>query len=219
VPTHDTTARTPAARQAEQPHGWSDHAATIFRRFRWGIGAGVVTLVALACVLLPVSFGKIRPAHSDAGIAQVVDAAARRPGEAVAHDVAEVLRLSGIVSKAQFTGDGAVTVTGHLGDPKALATVIQSRAMREIVGLKRVVAVNLDHPGGSAWGTSVDGTRIVSVIASEDPYVVTADGSRYYVGASLPQGGRLTGVKAGEVLVERNGKVEHWKLPETRSGG
>jgi hypothetical protein len=44
--------------------------------------------------------------------------------------------------------------------------------------------------------------------------VVTADGSRYYVGASLPQGGRLAGVKEGEVLVERDGRTEHWKLTD-----
>jgi len=81
------------------------------------------------------------------------------------------------------------------------------------VGLKRVVSVTRDH-GGNAAGLPVDGTRIVSVVASADPYVVTADGSRYYVGASLPQGGKLAGVKEGEVLVERDGHTEHWKLAD-----
>jgi type III secretion protein D len=122
-----------------------------------------------------------------------------------------VLRLSGINCDAQYNGDGQVTVSGHLGDPQSLSSVVKSRAIREIVGLKRVVAVNLDH-GGKAVG--LDGSRIVSVVASADPYVVTADGSRYYVGASLPQGGKLAGVKEGEVLVERDGHTEHWKLAD-----
>jgi pSer/pThr/pTyr-binding forkhead associated (FHA) protein len=142
-----------------------------------------------------------------------------RSGASIAHDVAEVLRLSGITCEAQYNGDGAVTVSGHLGDPRALEAIVKSRAVREIVGLKRVLAINLDHPGGSMHGTTVDGTRIVSVVASADPYVVTADGSRYYVGASLPQGGRLAGVKEGEVLVERDGHTEHWKLADPTHAG
>jgi type III secretion protein D len=110
-------------------------------------------------------------------------------------------------------------VRGHLGDPQSLSAIVKSRAIREIVGLKRVMAVNLDH-AGRAVGLAVEGTRIVSVVASADPYVVTADGSRYYVGASLPQGGKLAGVKEGEVLVERDGHTEHWKLADpTRADG
>jgi type III secretion protein D len=140
--------------------------------------------------------------------------ATSRSGVSIAHDVAEVLRLSGITCEAQYNGDGTVTVKGHLGDPQALAAIVKSRAVREIVGLKRVMAINLDRGGISMPGTTVDGTRIVSVVASADPYVVTADGSRYYVGASLPQGGRLAGVKEGEVLVERDGHTEHWKLAD-----
>jgi type III secretion protein D len=128
-----------------------------------------------------------------------------------------VLRLSGITCEARYNGDGTVTVRGHLGDSQALAAIVNSRAIREIVGLKRVMAVNLDQAGRSAQGP-VDGTRIVSVVASADPYVVTADGSRYYVGASLPQGGRLAGVKEGEVLVERDGRTEHWKIAEPGHG-
>jgi type III secretion protein D len=105
-----------------------------------------------------------------------------------------------------------------LGDPKALATIIQSRAMREIVGLKRVLAMNLDDPHGSSSPTQVDSTRIVSAISGDDPYVVTADGSRYYVGAELPQGGRLAGVQGDDVLIERNGQVEHLRLRAARLG-
>jgi type III secretion protein D len=141
-----------------------------------------------------------------------------RPGPSIAQDVVEVLRLSGIASEGKYTSAGTVTVTGHLGDPHALEAIIQSRAMREIVGLKRVVVANLDHPGAAGAGTPVDGTRVVSAIDGKDPYVVTADGSRYYAGASLPQGGKLVGVHAGEILVERNGQIEHQRL-DTRPGG
>jgi hypothetical protein len=194
-------------------HALPPSVAALVRRYRWGILAGVIVLVVTAVALSPImAHHGAQPAPGDPGANAVASAAPERPGSAVAHDVAEVLRLSGVTCEALYSGDGTVTVRGHLGSSQTLSGVIQSRAMREIVGLKRVMVLNLDHPDGTASGTNVDGTRIVSAVSSTDPYVVTADGSRYYVGASLPQGGRLTGVQEGEVLVERNGRIEHWKL-------
>jgi hypothetical protein len=180
----------------------------------WSMSITLGGLIVTVAAFLAISF-EIR-AHSASATADhdvpIVQTTARS-GASIAHDVAEVLRLSGINCETQYNGDGTVTVSGHLGDPQSLSTIVKSRAIREIAGLKRVVAVNLDH-GGKAAGLPVDGTRIVSVVASADPYVVTADGSRYYVGASLPQGGKLAGVREGEVLVERDGHTEHWKLTD-----
>jgi hypothetical protein len=189
----------------------------MFRRMRWAAVAVLGVGVAVACGLNPVQIGlKGRNPHVAQAPEQPLTAG--RPGTDIARDVEEVLRLSDVACDAHYDGNGTVTVRGHLGDPKVLATVIQSRAMREIVGLKRVLAVNLDDRHGSAGPTQVDGTRIVSAISGDDPYVVTADGSRYYVGAELPQGGRLTGVDGDEVLIERNGQVEHMRLQGARLG-
>jgi hypothetical protein len=49
--------------------------------------------------------------------------------------------------------------------------------------------------------------------------VIASDGSRYYVGATLPRGGRLAGVQDGEILVERDGQVDHVRLTPARPGG
>jgi Inner membrane component of T3SS, cytoplasmic domain len=187
----------------------------MLRRRPLSVTAAVAALIATVFAVRAISIGiNAQSARSAAGEMAAAAVATSRSGASIAHDVAEVLRLSGITCEAQYNGDGTVTVKGHLGDPQALAAIVKSRAIREIVGLKRVMAINLDRGGSSMPGTTVDGTRIVSVVASADPYVVTADGSRYYVGASLPQGGRLAGVKEGEVLVERDGHTEHWKLAD-----
>ena len=196
--------------------GWIA-SSEMFRRMRWAAVAVLGVGVAVAAGWTPVQMGlKGHRAHVAETPEQPLTAG--RPGADIAHDVEEVLRLSDVASDAHYDGNGTVTVRGHLGDPKVLATVIQSRAMREIVGLKRVLAVNLDDRHGSGAPTQVDGTRIVSVISGDDPYVVTADGSRYYVGAELPQGGRLAGVDGDEVLIERNGQVEHMRLQGARLG-
>lgn len=142
-----------------------------------------------------------------------------RSGAEVAHDVEEVLRLSGIVAEAQYSGDGSVTVSGHLGDQRTLGEAVESRAMHEIQGLRRVVAYNQDHPGQALSSSVPDAKRIVSAVAAQDPYIITADGSHYYVGAQLPQGGRLSGVEPGTVLVEREGRIDRLKLPGARLGG
>lgn len=198
----------PYIEKTAQPQG--------LRRLGWAAVFVLAVGVAVACGLNPVQLGlKGRGSHVAEVPAEPL--ASGRPGTDIARDVEEVLRLSDLACEAHYDGNGTVTVRGHLGDPKALATVIQSRAMHEIVGLKRVLAVNLDDRRGSAAST-VDSTRIVSAISGDDPYVVTADGSRYYVGAELPQGGRLAGVDGDEVLIERNGRVEHLQLPGARLG-
>jgi pSer/pThr/pTyr-binding forkhead associated (FHA) protein len=205
------------ARECEPkaPPSRSQLVSQMLRRRPLSVTAAVVAIIATVFAVRAISLGiSAQSSQGAAGQATVAVAVTSRSGASIAHDVAEVLRLSGITCEAQYNGDGAVTVSGHLGDPQALEAIVKSRAIREIVGLKRVLAINIDHPSGSMHGTTVDGTRIVSVVASADPYVVTADGSRYYIGASLPQGGRLAGVKEGEVLVERDGHTEHWKLTD-----
>jgi hypothetical protein len=178
-----------------------------FQAARWGLVAVLVAAVAGALQPVVRQVGaQLSRAEADSATFQAPGAT--RSGAAVARDVAEVLRLSGIPCEATENGHGTVTVRGHLGNPRGVADVIRSRAIREIDGLKRVLIVNLDQPNGES-----DGTRIVSAVASDDPYIVTADGSRYYVGALLPQGGRLTGIEDGTILIERDGRIEHWKLP------
>jgi type III secretion protein D len=200
---------------ARQPH-----LADVLRKSGlnvWLVAAALAAIVVAAALLTYEFRGHV----AQTAVTQPVMPAqvAPRAGDAIAHDVAEVLRLSGIACEAKYSDDGTVTVSGHLGNSLQLASVIKSRAMHEIVGLKRVAVSNFDQ-GNSGHGGSEDGSRIVSVVASADPYVVTADGSRYYVGASLPQGGRLAGVKEGEVLVERDGRTEVWKLAApTRESG
>jgi hypothetical protein len=116
-----------------------------------------------------------------------------RSGDDVAGDVREVLRLSHVDASARYLGDGRVQVHGHFGDERGLATAVGSRAMKEIDGLRQIVALNMDSmplPGAAASG----GGKIVALVPGSDPYVVTADGSRYYLGARMPQGGRLQAV-------------------------
>ena len=203
----------PKVRVVRRPR--SDAAARWHRRLRWAVAAAVVT--AVACRLVP-GARESQPTHANISHDKTMTVMQAPTGVAVAHDVTEVLRLSGIPCDAHYDGNGVVTVRGHFGDPHAVRSIVLSRAMHEIEGLKRVLVLNLDQPGTPAVEPEPPGGRIVTAVSGRDPYVTTADGSRYYVGAALPERGRLSGVADGEVLIERDGKIEHLKLPDTVPG-
>ena len=129
-----------------------------------------------------------------------------RTGEHIAEDVAEVLRLSGIESEASFLGNGRVKVRGHLGPEDALKEIIHSRAMRDIQGLNRVVAVNFDaEPRQTPPAESAQ--RVIAVVDGKDPYLVTQGGSRYYTGARLP-GGWLVDIEGDQVIVDDGQQIQ-----------
>ena len=196
--------------------GWNWTARMLGSR-PWAAGAAAGGAVAIACLLVVFTFvPRNRPMLVPSPVT-MPEPSAVRSGDRIAQDVIEVLRLQGIAGEGTYTADGTVTVTGHLGDPHALEQAIRSRAIHEIPGLTNVIVVNLDHPGATT-GTSADRARIVSAVSGNDPYVVTADGSRYYAGATLPQGGKLVGVQGDEILIERNGKTEHLKLSDVEAG-
>ena len=71
--------------------------------------------------------------------------------------------------------------------------------MHDIQGLKKVVAVNLDSGKPKAAAAP---KRVVSINTGSDPYVVTADGSRYFVGAKLPNGLQLAGIEGSDILLD-----------------
>lgn len=192
--------------------------ARAFSSRAWAAGAAAGGVVALgAVVVVLVLTPRPRPMWIAAPVAEAAPQPALSDESRILRDVTEVLRLQGIGGDLIYNGEGTVTLTGHLGDPRALEQAIRSRAMQEITGLRRVVAVNLDHPGATT-GTSADRARIVSAISGKDSFVVTADGSRYYAGATLPLGGKLVGVEGDEIIIDHDGKTERVKLTDLEGG-
>ena len=125
--------------------------------------------------------------------------------DTLARDVREILRLSGIAAAARTLGAGEVEITGHFGDGERIAAIVQSRAMRDIEGLERVVAVNLDQaaPAPDSEPAQPAPPRVTQLVTDPDPYLVTDDGSRYYPGATLPDGSVLIDVEAAHMVVEQ----------------
>lgn len=131
-----------------------------------------------------------------------------RSGQDIAGDVREILRMSGIGAQTRYLGLGRVEVRGQFADEEQLAEVINSRAIRDVESLGTVVVVN-DHAAiESAEDSGIQpGKKIVSVVRGADPYVITADGSRYYVGAQLPGGGKLQSITEQHIWVDTGEEI------------
>lgn len=123
--------------------------------------------------------------------------------QAIARDVKEIFRLSGVHVQSQALQDGKVQITGHFGDGEKAAEVIQSRAIREIDGLRQIVVVNLDvEPKIDAPKPEKAAPVVTQLVTGADPYLVTTDGSRFYPGAVLPDGSRLIRIRENHMVIE-----------------
>ncbi len=131
-----------------------------------------------------------------------------RTGADIATDVREVLRMSGLGAQTRYLGAGEVAVTGSFADEDALQEALKSRAVLDVVGLHKVTVKN-DRPFSvkPERGLIPPEKKIVAVVRGMDPYVVTGDGSRYYIGALLPSGGRLHDITEDAVWVMEDGEV------------
>ena len=129
-----------------------------------------------------------------------------KPKKALNDDVRDILRLSGINADTEMVSDGVVRVTGHFGDGQQLASVMATRAIKEIAGLEKVIATNLDDLAETTTGNadapvSVGSHRVAQVVSGDDPYLVMGDGSRFYPGATLPGGRQLADIRGQQIII------------------
>lgn len=133
--------------------------------------------------------------------------------EAMAAAATDMLRAQGVDAEARAMRGQALLVESEYLPPdrqSELAALIR----RDLPGVARV-AFRIENGRGDRdlqyffssgpWGlaTFVDG----------DPgYIVTADGTRWFAGAQLPTGHRITAIGNGRVSMERAGQIEELVL-------
>lgn len=121
----------------------------------------------------------------------------------LARQVSEVFRLSGLSVKATAVSEGVIEVSGVFSDPSGPESIVHSRALRDIKALRQVRVVNLL---GRAESDESD-RKIVRLTAGLEPYFVTANGARYYLGARLKSGYTVIAIVKEHIrLVSDDGK-------------
>lgn len=127
--------------------------------------------------------------------------------EALARDVTDTFRLNGVAVQARVTGLGAVAVEASEADAARLERA-QEVVKRDVRGLTALALVNKARPAPPPLPPLPDdpGKRIASLVPGDPAYLVTADGARYFVGAMLPTGHRITRIDGQHVTLERGGE-------------
>jgi type III secretion protein D len=128
-------------------------------------------------------------------------------GEQVVDAVADVYRVQGVAARAQWDGGGQVTVQAHEADAAALARAGQT-ARRDVAGLRELVVRN-EPPAPAPQDRPVaddPGKRVAAIVPGDSPYVATADGTRYFIGALLPTGHRVEAIEPHRVVLSRDGR-------------
>lgn len=126
--------------------------------------------------------------------------------ESLARDVTETFRINGVSVQAQVLGTGTVAAEAAERDPNKLARA-EEVARRDVRGLTKLTVRNTAQPLPKPLPPVADdpGKRIASLVPGDPGYVVTADGSRYFVGSMLPTGHRIAEVRADSVILELDG--------------
>lgn len=127
--------------------------------------------------------------------------------EALVREVSEVFRINGVPVQAQVEAPGQVLAQAAEPDAQRLARA-EEVVRRDVHGLGGLLVRNSARPAPPpAPPVALEpGKRIASLVPGDPAYVVTADGARYFVGALLPSGHRITDVQAQQLTLERDGQ-------------
>ena len=128
--------------------------------------------------------------------------------EAIARDVTDVFRVNGVAVQARVQGPGQIAVDAAEPDAGRLARA-EEVVRRDVHGLDKLSLLNKAAPAPPPAPPVVDdpGKRIASLVPGDPPYLVTVDGARYFVGAMLPSGHRITQIAGQRVTLERDGQT------------
>jgi type III secretion protein D len=140
-----------------------------------------------------------------------------RVGEQVAAAVRDVYRMNGIVAETagptNLAGVGLVKVSTRELDLARLQS-IEATARRDVPGLMLLESENTPPVVPPPPTPVVDdpGKRVASIVPGATPYVVTADGTRYFIGALLPSGHRLASIEDQQVMLDKDGVLSALKF-------
>jgi type III secretion protein D len=126
--------------------------------------------------------------------------------EALARDVAETFRVNGVSVQANVLGTGIVAADAAERDAAKLARA-EEVVRRDVRGITKLTVRSTLEPLPPARPPVPEdaGKRIASLVPGDPGYIVTADGSRYFVGSMLPTGHKIVDVGPSSVVLELDG--------------
>jgi len=128
-------------------------------------------------------------------------------GEQLAGAVDDVFRVQGVPVRAGYDGGGRVRVDAQASDDNLLQRAVATarRDVPRLAGLEVHNAPPVPPPQDRPVPDD-PGKRVAALVPGPSPYIATADGTRYFLGALLPTGDRIEAIEAHRVLLERDGR-------------
>jgi type III secretion protein D len=131
-------------------------------------------------------------------------------GDQLAMEVREFFRLNCIEVMANVIQEGEVKITAK-SQSASECKEIKDIALREIANLK-ILKIELEESEEKEQTIGTDMTyndadkRITMVVGGNPAYIMTADQSKYYVGALLPTGHKIVEIVDQQVVLEKQGE-------------
>lgn len=125
--------------------------------------------------------------------------------------VEDIYRVNGISAEAEVAGRGEIKVKTYTGNIEKLVLVEES-VRKDIPSLVAMQVIN-DPPDKvlvekqSKYRENPE-KRVTLVVTGNNPYIMTEDKSRYFLGAILPSGHIVESIEDGSVVVSMEGKRE-----------
>ena len=131
-------------------------------------------------------------------------------GQHIVRQVSDVFRVNGLTAQVRHVGRGVIHAEVGVADPERVRRA-EEAVRRDVPGLAGLEIHFTPAPRAPAVKAPLvpddPGKRVVSVAYGPNGHVVTADGARYFVGAVLPTGHRITRIAEGEVELMRDGQT------------
>lgn len=148
---------------------------------------------------------RLRALATHSGDSVIVDA---QTGPALADAAADLLQTKGVAARVTPAQPGALMVAaGYM--PESRKTELREELKQDLPSVKAVgfkVDDSLDASPLQAFFTQ-SGAGLATIVA-DPPHIVTADGSHWFPGSTLPTGHRLVSVSPQTVTFEKDGRLE-----------
>jgi len=128
--------------------------------------------------------------------------------EQLLDSVEEIYRVNGVKAEVQHLGPGIVQVNTEETNTQQLSRIVEI-AKQDIKGLLEIIAENEEPAVKLEPEVIVDdpGKRVASVVPGNPAYLITVDGARYFVGAMMPSGHKISAISKQQVMLDKRGEV------------
>jgi type III secretion protein D len=135
-------------------------------------------------------------------------------GAEVEKSVTDILRVQGISGDVQYAGRRSVQISVQSQD-KSQIEILRKNILRDVSELENVYFSNkigTKYMGVNALASAVSnpGKRVSLLVSGASGYLVTADGGRYFIGATLPTGYQIMSIEQQQIMLQQNGTTVKW---------